>query len=1311
MKTFKKKFTKTVNILLSAVLIFSVFTALPFSAYADEDKSSQDIGDDKLMTNTTLLSGGTYTSAYDLTIDNRINCSGDVKLKLTEGVTLTVKKGFHVTGDSSLTIDGKGTLVIDNVDENNAGIGGNNNENLSKLTINSGTVSVIGGLNAAAIGGGKNGFVGSVTINGGTVTAKGEAGGAGIGCGALDDIVTALPGDSDGIYIKGGTVNATGGNSAAGIGEGSLIDVMREGDAEMVISISGGTVKAYSNNLSDEAIQPEQSPKRNKQDIGGASCNISITGGNVWAKGGGISSEKQVTFGWTSVNDSIYTYELNAEGDLSLAKDFRCKETKDLYSKGIYYYNNTPDVNQLIRKTLIPPFEHSGQKIPYIDENWKTQYADDPILVSTNFDDFGGGWYALTESAEFTNRITCSGDVYLILCDGKTFSALSGITVNEGSSLTIYGQELKSGALIANAEKVNGSAGIGGEENKNSGTINIVGGKITAKGGQYGAGIGGGSNGSGTVSVDGGTVTATGGQYGAGIGGGYNAAGYVTLNAGNDGTVIATGGQYGAGIGGSASDNENSNTPVSTVEINGTTISATGGENGAGIGSGQYGSARITLNTGVIEKAVGGENAAAIGSGLNGTAECTLTNGVIKESTGGSNAAAIGSGRNGICTVEIKACRIEAATGGTNGAGIGSGDRGLCNISIEGGTIYNAKGGTNGAGIGGGFESGKTEIKISDGNITSTGGKYGAGIGGGNSSQIITVTISGGHTEAHGAVNSAAIGSNNTPAEVNIQGGYVYAYGGTDEYHSTKRLPGIGSGSGKSSIINLSWTNDDDSINSNSYGGNVTLLKAFKNKNNTSEIFRRGNYGSDTVSLNGKTLVPHDIPTHTVTWKNDDGTVLKTDTVEEGLVPSYGEDNPTKDGGELYKYEFRGWTPEVTAVAGDAVYTAAYGKKSKIVIDDGITNGTVSSDKEFAAQGETVTLTVTPEDGYRLKYINIEKYDNTSVTYKVEDEAKTFTMPDNPVKVKAEFEPDDLGAKLAGYSLSLDGDIGVNFYMDLDSEIANSSTAYMHFTIPKNGDPGEQIVYVNKQADETLPYALQKTVKGKTYYVFKCNVAAKEVTSQIKAQLIEPENGKKGKEYTYSVKDYAKYLLEHQDEDPKFKNAVPLVKTLLNYSSYAQVFFDKNSDNLASDGLLTDEEKNVSHVTAETVGDRAYTENITVEGLSFESSSLSLKSETTLSLLFISDKPVNFECETNTVETEQNGSYWVARIRNIPSGKAQEDYTVTIKIDDQNAGTVTYNPMRYCYNVLNGGTNDQNLINVVRAFYLYTQAAKDYFKA
>ncbi|GEM_PF-2074474 len=1294
---------KAVSILLSVVLILSIFTALPFSVYAAEDENAQVADGIQLTADTTSLSVGTYTSSYDLTVNNRINCNGDVKLNLTEGVTLTVKKGFHVTGDSSLTIGGKGTLVIDAAEENNAGIGGNNGESLSALTVNGGTVNILGGINAAGIGGGKNGFSGKVTINGGTVNSTGENGGAGIGSGALSDSSACGTTDKDGVYINGGTVTATGGTHAAGIGEGALLDLMCDGNAVMNIKITGGTVKAYANNNQPQTTQAEG----NKQSIGGDGTIINITGGDVHADTAGIASASPVNLNWSSVNDKYYFYGIYA--DVVLVNDFICADNQELYAKGTYNNPSGSSPHPLEHKTLVPPFKHSGQTIPYIDENWTTQYSYDPIFVSSEFTSLAGGWYALESDVTFTNRITCVGDVFLILCDNKSLNALSGITVTEGSSLTVYGQEMRSGVLISNAENVSGSAGIGGEEEKNSGTIKLVGGKITAKGGQYAAGIGGGSNSSGTVSVEGGTVTATGGTYGAGIGGGYNAAGYVTLSTLSDGKVNATGGQYAAGIGGSASDNENSKVSVSTVEINGTTISATGGENAAGIGSGQYGSAKITFNAGVIEKAVGGENGAAIGSGLNGTAECDLTNGIIKESDGGSNAAAIGSGRNGICTVELKGCTIENAKGGTNGAGIGSGDSGLCNISIEGGTINNAKGGTNGAGIGGGFESRKTEIKISDGNITSTGGEYGAGIGGGNSSQIITVTISGGRTEAHGGTNSAAIGSNNTPAEVNIQGGYVCAYGGTDKDHATKRLPGIGSGSGNSSIINLSWTNDDDTIYSNSYGGSVTLLRSFKNKNNEAETFRAGEISSTKIA--GKYIVPLSIPSHTVTWKSDDGTVLKTDTVEEGLVPSYGSENPAKDGGELYKYDFSGWTPEVTAVTDDAVYTASYTKKSKVVVDSGITNGTVTVDKDFAAQNETVTITVTPGDGYRLKYINVEKYDDSSVTYPVEDESKTFTMPDNPVRIKAEFEPDDLGAKLAGYSLSLDGDIGVNFYMDLDSNIASSNTAYMHFTIPKNGEPGNQIVYVNQQADESQPYARQTIVNGKTYYVFKCNVAAKEVTSQIKARLFEPENDTKGKEYTYSVKDYAKYLLEHQDEDSDFKKAVPLVKNLLNYSSYAQIYFDKNSDDLASDGLLTDEEKNVSHVTAETIGDRTFTEHITVDGISFESTSLSLNSETTLSLLFISDKPLSFVCDTNMVETEENGDYLVARIRNIPSGKAQEDYTVTIMINNQNAGTVTYSPMKYCYNVLNSGTDDENLKNVVRAFYLYTVAAKDYFKS
>ena len=164
-----------------------------------------------------------------------------------------------------------------------------------------------GGENGAGIGGGKNGSCGKVTINGGTVTAHGGEGGAGIGSGGLYDGIYGSS-DDDGIYISGGIVNATGGNDAAGIGEG-YVNTATVGEMEAAISISGGTVTTYSDNITPETVNPD----RGKQDIGGDNINISITGGNVYAKGGGIASDTQVTFSWTRVEDSIYSYSINAD--------------------------------------------------------------------------------------------------------------------------------------------------------------------------------------------------------------------------------------------------------------------------------------------------------------------------------------------------------------------------------------------------------------------------------------------------------------------------------------------------------------------------------------------------------------------------------------------------------------------------------------------------------------------------------------------------------------------------------------------------------------------------------------------------------------------------------------------------------------------------------------------------------------------------------------------------------------------------------------------------------------------------------------
>ncbi len=64
---------------------------------------------------------------------------------------------------------------------------------------------------------------------------------------------------------------------------------------------------------------------------------------------------------------------------------------------------------------------------------------------------------------------------------------------------------------------------------------------------------------------------------------------------------------------------------------------------------------------------------------------------------------------------------------------------------------------------------------------------------------------------------------------------------------------------------------------------------------------------------------------YTVTWKNDDGSVLETDlNVEEGTLPIYDGETPIKDKTAQYSYVFKGWDKAVAKVTGDTTYTATY---------------------------------------------------------------------------------------------------------------------------------------------------------------------------------------------------------------------------------------------------------------------------------------------------------------------------------------------------------------------------------------------------
>ena len=266
--------------------------------------------------------------------------------------------------------------------------------------------------------------------------------------------------------------------------------------------------------------------------------------------------------------------------------------------------------------------------------------------------------------------------------------------------------------------------------------------------------------------------------------------------------------------------------------------------------------------------------------------------------------------------------------------------------------------------------------------------------------------------------------------------------------------------------------------------------------------------------------------------------------------------------------------------------------------------------------------------------------------------------------------------------------------MELGADTADSDTAYMHFTIPTGSSTSEQRILV-KDA--------RKVESGaKTYYVFKCQVAAKEMTSQIRAQIIDGEN--LGTAYTYSVREYADYLIEHANDSTAYAQAVPLVKKMLNYGAYAQSYFGKNTASLANDGL-TEKEKALGDVTVT----EPQTSVKLPEGVTFEGATLSLKSETSLSLYFTSDTALTFSCDGKTVETASSGGYQIARIRNIPANELKDSFTVTVTAGGV-GGSVIYSPMNYCGSILND-SDDAALVSVIKALVLYAQAADTYLSS
>ena len=428
--------------------------------------------------------------------------------------------------------------------------------------------------------------------------------------------------------------------------------------------------------------------------------------------------------------------------------------------------------------------------------------------------DNGGYKWVVIKGEVTISRLIVKGEGHLILTDGSRLVCSDGVVLQgDGNSLSIYSQssgdqegrleaklsqsKYKKNAAIGCIDdyEVNGSPG-------GMGTLVIHGGVITATGGNYAAGIGGGEDRgiqpNGSVTIYGGTVTATGGDHGAGIGGGYGGGqgGSVTIYGGK---VVATGGEYGAGIGGG--DHYRGGGEGGVVAIHGGDVTANvgigkamglgadcvaigRGANGPLAGSFLMTGGKVHAN-GINFSAIyspdirinGGELTARGHHDVIGGAYMEITDGTVDVEATDAGAIAVAP----LGTLNITGGNVRAI-GGSFGAGITgyntvqTSNIKQCYINITGGTVYAKGGSEGGAGIGSNAKHySKTQLTITDGTVTAIGQAGGAGIGGGKYVEMsggrinetqrgssvsngMDVVISGGIVTAQGSANACAIG-------------------------------------------------------------------------------------------------------------------------------------------------------------------------------------------------------------------------------------------------------------------------------------------------------------------------------------------------------------------------------------------------------------------------------------------------------------------------------------------------------------------------------------------------------------------------
>ena len=268
---------------------------------------------------------------------------------------------------------------------------------------------------------------------------------------------------------------------------------------------------------------------------------------------------------------------------------------------------------------------------------------------------------------------------------------------------------------------------------------------------------------------------------------------------------------------------------------------------------------------------------------------------------------------------------------------------------------------------------------------------------------------------------------------------------------------------------------------------------------------------------------------------------------------------------------------------------------------------------------------------------------------------------------------------------SLEGNIGLNFYVKLDASLVNNSTTAMRFLF--NG--------------ATIDVPLSQAVQVGDQYRFTCPVSAKNMADNVNAQIVT-SSGPVGEAKNLTVMTYCNYMINNS-KDPEL---VSLMKAMLNYGAAAQILFNHNTDNLAN-ASLSEADKVLVDVDAS-----AYAHSLSGSeaGIQVYQATLLLETETSIRIYFklTGSKTIDqytFKVDGTVVQPKASGGLYYVEILNIAAQHLDRMYTITV-----GGMTIRYGGLSYVNQVIkNPQYATEATTNAAKALFVYSRMAEDYF--